>query len=177
MTDQTSTATIVLMGVSGSGKSTVMQRIVERRGWSSAEADHYHSPSNVAKMASGAPLTDEDRWPWLRALAAWIGQREAAGENAVLTCSALKREYRDILRDGHPSVRFVQLTVPREILQARLEQRQDHYMPASLLGSQIVTLEDLHPDEPGFAVRADLPPDTIVDEIETQLGLRRGGTS
>src|SRR5262245_25665629 len=103
--------TVVVMGVSGSGKSTVMTRLVERLGWPSAEGDGFHSDTNVAKMSAGRPLTDDDRWPWLRTIAAWIGQREIAAENAVVTCSALKRPYRDLLRRGHPSVRFVHLVV------------------------------------------------------------------
>ena len=161
--------TVVLMGVSGSGKSTVMARMVERFAWRSAEADDFHPAANVAKMAAGHPLTDEDRWPWLRALAAWIGEREAAGEHGVITCSALTRQYRDVLRDGHPSVRFVHLTAGPEVLTRRMEQRQGHFMPPSLLGSQLATLEALGPDEPGFAVPADLPPDRIVDEIAARL--------
>jgi len=167
--DHRPTVTLVLIGVSGSGKSTVMKRMVERLGWPSVEADELHSAANVAKMAAGRPLTDEDRWPWLKALAAWIGQREAAGENGIATCSALRRAYRDLLRDGHPSVRFVQLAVGPGVLQRRMEQRRGHYMPASLLASQLETFEPLEADEPGLVVSGELPPDEILDEIEARL--------
>lgn len=159
------------MGVSGSGKSTVMRRMVERLAWPSAEADDFHPAANVAKMAAGQPLTDEDRSPWLRALATWIGEREAAGENGVVTCSALRRAYRDLLRDGHPSVRFVHLAVDPEVLERRMTQRRAHYMPPSLLGSQLDTLEALQPDEPGFVVSGELPPDQIVNDIQARFRL------
>src|SRR5262245_3617794 len=159
------------MGVAGCGKSTAMQRMVERFGWPSAEADDFHSEANVAKMSAGRPLTDEDRWPWLRAIAAWIGERETAAENAVVTCSALRRRYRDLLRDGHPSVRFAHLVVDRDVLQRRMAQRRGHYMPLSLLDSQLDTLEPLGDDEPGVVVSGDLPPDRIVDEVVSALHL------
>jgi gluconokinase len=161
--------TIVLMGVSGSGKSTVLKRMHERWAWPSAEADEFHPESSVAKMSSGLPLGDEDRWPWLRALAAWIGAREAAGENCVLTCSALRRGYRDVLREGHPSVRFVHLVAAPDTLQARIEQRLGHYMPASLLGSQLGTLEPLEADEPGMVASTERSPDLVIDDIEAWL--------
>lgn len=161
--------TIVLMGVAGSGKSTLLQRIRERWGWSSAEADEFHSASNVTRMASGLPLTDSDRWPWLRALAAWIGAREAAGEHCVLTCSALRRAYRDVLREGHPSVRFVHLVAAPDTLHARVEGRAGHYMPASLLGTQLEILEPLEADEPGVVVSSERPPDRVIDDIEAWL--------
>jgi gluconokinase len=143
------------MGVSGSGKSTVMAGLRERLDWSSAEADEFHSAANVAKMASGQPLNDDDRWPWLRALAAWIGAREAAGENCLVTCSALKRSYRDLLREGHASVRFVHLVAAADTLQRRIAQRRDHFMPSSLLASQLENLEPLQPDEPGLVVSSE----------------------
>jgi gluconokinase len=163
--------TVVLMGVAGSGKSTVMERMAERFGWPSAEADSFHSAANVAKMSAGRPLTDDDRWPWLRAIATWIGERERHAEAAVVTCSALRRSYRDLLRDGHPSVRFVHLAVDPEVLEQRMAQRRGHYMPASLLGSQLDTLEPLEPGEPGIVVSGELPPDRIVDEIAARLHL------
>jgi gluconokinase len=170
------TVTVVLMGVAGSGKSTVLARMRERLGWPSAEADDVHPATNIAKMSSGQPLNDDDRWPWLRELAAWIGAREAARENAAATCSALKRTYRDVLREGHPSVRFVHLVAAADVLQRRIAQRHDHYMPASLLGSQLETLEALEPDEPGMTISSELPPDQIVDAIETWLNRRRDPT-
>jgi len=161
--------TIVLMGVAGSGKSTVLKRIRERWRWPSAEADEFHMASSVAKMSSGQPLNDEDRWPWLNALATWIGEREAAGENCVLTCSALRRAYRDVLREGHPSVRFVHLVAAPDTLQARVEQRLGHYMPASLLDTQLGTLEALQADEAGMVASTERSPDYVVDDIEAWL--------
>ena len=157
------------MGVSGSGKSTVMARLVERFAWPSAEADDFHPAENVAKMAAGHPLTDADRWPWLRTLAAWIGDREASRENGVITCSALRRPYRDFLRDGHPSVRFVHLAVDRQVLERRMGRRHGHYMPPSLLDSQLATLEALQSDEPGVVLSGELPPDRIADEIAARF--------
>ena len=169
MEDHPATVTIVLMGVSGSGKSTVMKRMVERLGWPSAEGDEFHSVANVAKMASGHALTDEDRWPWLRTLAAWIGEREAAGENAVVTCSALRRVYRDALREDHRSVRFVHLVVDPRVIERRMTGRRGHYMPASLLASQLETLEPLQPDEHGLVVPGELSPDQIADDVEARF--------
>jgi gluconokinase len=167
--DRAAAVVVVLTGVSGSGKTTVMRRMVERLGWPSAEADAFHSRTNIAKMAAGQPLTDQDRWPWLYALAAWIDERERAGENGVVTCSALKRTYRDLLREGRESVRFVHLFVGRETLQRRMEQRRGHYMPPSLLDSQLDTLEPLESDEPGFVISGELSTDAIVDEIQGRL--------
>lgn len=166
--------TIVLMGVAGAGKSTVMAALAERLGWATAEADEFHSPANVAKMRSGEPLTDEDRWPWLDSLATWIGEREAAGggrgENAIVTCSALKRPYRDLLRRGHPSVRFIHLSAPAATLDVRLRGRRVHYMPPALLASQIEALEPLEPDEPGAVVSTDSGPDEVAAEIIYLIG-------
>jgi gluconokinase len=149
------------MGVAGSGKSTVARELATELGWPMAEGDDFHPRANVEKMRSGHPLDDDDRWPWLRSIADWIGRQEAAGQSAVVTCSALKRAYRDLLGAGHPSVRFVHLDVPREVLEQRLGGRQGHYMPASLLDSQLATLQPLGADEPGFAVPAGGPPDEV----------------
>jgi gluconokinase len=146
------TLTLVVMGVSGVGKSSVAAELVARTGWAFVEGDDLHTEANRAKMTAGRPLDDEDRWPWLRRIAGWIGEREADGRSAVVTCSALKRSYRDLLRDGHPSVRFVHLLAPPELIQARVDARQGHYMPPSLLESQLDTLEPLDPDEPGVGV-------------------------
>jgi gluconokinase len=148
------TSTIVVMGVAGSGKSAVMAALVERFGWAHAEADHFHPAANVEKMAAGQPLTDADRRPWLEALAAWIGETELAGHDAILTCSALRRAYRDLLRQGRPSLWFAHLVAPRELLAERIERRTGHYMPLSLLQSQLDTLEPLAPDEPGAEIDA-----------------------
>ena len=106
--------TLVVMGVSGVGKTSVAHALVERTGWAFQEGDDLHPEANRAKMAAGTPLDDDDRWPWLRLIAAWIGEQEAAGRGAVVTCSALRRSYRDLLSDGHPSVRFVHLQASEE---------------------------------------------------------------
>jgi len=148
------TTTIVLMGVSGSGKSTVMDALAQRLGWVAAEGDDFHPAANIAKMRAGHPLTDEDRWPWLLAIAGWIAEQEAAGHDALVTCSVLKRAYRDLLRRGHPSVCFVHLVAPVDVLAERVARRTQHYLPASLLASQLDTLEPLAADEPGAAISA-----------------------
>lgn len=168
--------TLVVTGVSGAGKSTVAAELVRRTGWAFAEGDDLHPAANRAKMAAGHPLDDADRWPWLRHVAGWIGEREAAGQNAVLTCSALKRSYRDLLRAGHPSVRFVHLLAGRDLLAARLVARRDHYMPASLLGSQLDTLQPLQPDEPGVTVASDRDPAAVAALVLAALpGPATGG--
>jgi gluconokinase len=163
------TTTIIVMGVTGCGKSTVMQALADELGWATAEADDFHSPANVEKMRSGTPLTDEDRWPWLEALASWIGERERAGENALVTCSALRRAYRDLLRRDHTSVWFAHLVIEPAVIADRLAHRQGHYMPAALLASQLETLEPLEPDEPGAAIAAHRPPSEIVADILARL--------
>jgi gluconokinase len=155
------------MGVSGSGKSTVAAGLAERLGWEFAEGDDFHPAENVAKMRAGIPLDDEDRWPWLRAVADWIGERERAGRSVVVTCSALKRSYRDVLRDGHPSVWFAHVTVDPDLLRDRIGRRTGHYMPASLLDSQLATLEPLEDDEPGTRVSGDGPPEVVVADLAT----------
>ena len=159
------TTTIVVMGVSGCGKSTVAAELVARTGWVFAEGDDFHPPANVAKMHAGIALTDEGRWPWLTAVAAWIGEQERAGRDAVVTCSALKRSYRDLLRDGHPSVWFAHISVPASVLDDRLRHREGHFMPASLLTSQLATLEPLQADEPGAVIEARATPGEVAEEI------------
>ncbi len=146
--------TLVLMGVAGSGKSSVMDILAERLGWVAAEGDAFHSPTNVRKMRDGHPLDDRDRGPWLTAIGAWISRQERAGLNAIVTCSALKRAYRDRLRDGRPSVWFVHLVAPAPELAERMRHRVGHYMPSSLLASQLADLEPLDPDEPGATLEA-----------------------
>lgn len=158
------TRTLIVMGVSGSGKTTAADELVGRLGWVFAEGDEFHPSANVEKMRAGHPLDDDDRWPWLRAIATWIGEHEQAGTSAVVTCSALKRSYRDLLRAGHDSVWFVHLTVPATVLADRLQHRQGHYMPASLLESQLATLE-LGADEPGSTVPGDVPPSEVAAEV------------
>ncbi|HLM05959.1 MAG TPA: gluconokinase [Blastococcus sp.] len=168
------TTSIVVMGVSGSGKSTVAEKLVERLGWEFAEGDDFHPEANVAKMRAGTPLVDDDRWPWLRSLAGWIGEREQAGRSVVVTCSALKRSYREVLCEGHPSVWFAHVTVDPDVLRDRLEKRTGHYMPSSLLESQIATLEQLQDDEPGAAVSGAGSPDDVVEQLLAALDSERG---
>jgi gluconokinase len=166
--------TIVVMGVSGCGKSTVAATLVDRLGWEFAEGDDFHPPANVEKMRAGQPLDDDDRWPWLRSLADWIGQHEAAGRSVVVTCSALKRSYRDLLADGHPSVWFAHVTADPELIRDRVEHRTGHYMPPSLLDSQLATLVPLEDDEPGARVSGAGSPSSVVTELLAALDAERG---
>ena len=157
---------IVLMGVSGSGKTTVGQRLADALGAGFAEGDAYHPPANVEKMRSGIPLDDADRWPWLERLRAEIDDWLERGQNMVLACSALKQRYREILGGERQGVRFVYLCGAERLIQARLAGRRGHYMPASLLASQLAALE-----EPADAITVDVdrPPDEIVASILTEL--------
>ena len=143
---------VVVMGVSGVGKSTVAKGLSTILGWTFAEGDAFHPEANVEKMASGQPLTDDDRWPWLRNIGDWMSEEIAAGRSGVVTCSALRRGYRDLLREGRPEVVFCHLTADPDLIGERMRHRTDHYMPASMLPSQLASLEPLGPDEPGAAV-------------------------
>ena len=162
---------LIVMGVSGSGKSTVAEALAERLGWRCEDGDKFHPASNVAKMSAGQPLTDDDRWPWLKAIAAEIARTCAAHEHAVVACSALKRAYRDILVSGRRDVRLVFLDGPETLIASRLATRKGHFMPAGLLASQFRTLEPPGADERPFTVSIDAPVETIVDDIERQLKL------
>ncbi|WP_026117608.1 gluconokinase [Nocardiopsis alkaliphila] len=139
----------VFMGVSGSGKTSVAARVADRIGLPFAEADDFHPRSNIEKMESGKPLTDEDRWPWLRELADWMGRHESKGESTVMACSALKRDYRDVLRAGASEVHFLHMHGPSEVIWERMDARDGHFMPPALLRSQLDTLQRLDPDEGG----------------------------
>lgn len=155
---------IIVMGVSGCGKSVVGGRLAEILGAPFAEGDQFHSKANVEKMRNGIPLTDEDRWPWLNAIAEAIDDWRTEGRNAVVACSALKKVYRDILRNGHDDVFIVHLKGTQELIAGRMAKRQHEYMPASLLQSQFDTLEP--PDEATEkVVTVDItpPPDAIVE--------------
>ena len=163
--------TIVLMGVAGVGKSSVMAALQRQLGWPTLEGDSLHAPGNVAKMATGVPLTDADRLPWLRAISEWIGDREAERSSSIVTCSALRRAYRDELRRGHASVWFIHLVAPPDVLERRIRSREGHYMPASLLDSQLATLEPLGRDEPGSVVDAAPSPEAIAERIIDALRL------
>lgn len=160
---------LVVMGVSGCGKSTVGAMLAGRLGWDFGEGDDLHPPENVAKMAAGHPLTDEDRRPWLERVAAWIGEHTAAGRNGIITCSALKRSYRDILRGD--AVVFVYLAGSEEVIAARLASRHGHYMPLSLLHSQLATLEPPGPDEKAIRIDIGPPPAVQAEEIMDKLRL------
>jgi gluconokinase len=144
---------IVVMGVSGSGKSTVGGLLAERLGVPYAEADDFHPPANITKMSAGHPLDDADRAPWLAAIADWIAERGHRG--GVVSCSALRRRYRDRLRQAAPDLFFLHLDGPPELIAARLTARMQHFMPSGLLSSQIETLEPLQPDEAGAVVPID----------------------
>ena len=169
------TLTLVVMGVSGVGKSVVAAELVARTGWEFAEGDDMHPEANRAKMSAGQPLDDEDRRPWLRRIADWIGEQEAAGRSAVVTCSALKRRYRDVLAEGHPSVRFVHLLASRELVQTRVDARKGHFMPPSLLESQLAALEPLGPDEPGVGVDTTGTPADVAARALERLGVTGSG--
>jgi len=160
-----------MMGVSGSGKSTIADKLAERTGWKYEDGDKFHPPSNVAKMSAGHPLTDEDRWPWLQAIAAEIDRACAAGEHAVIACSALKRAYRDILVHGRNDVRIVYLRGTQVLIAERLARRKHHFMPADLLASQFKTLEPPEASENAVTVSIDAPVEAIVDDIVRQLRL------
>ncbi|WBB67946.1 gluconokinase [Micromonospora sp. WMMD812] len=153
---------VVVMGVSGAGKTTVARGISELTGLLFAEADEFHSAANVARMRSGVPLDDDARWPWLRDLAAWMADRGTEGRSTVLACSALKRSYRDVLRQGPPAVDFVHLDGSAEIIRDRLARRTGHYMPASLLESQLAILEPGEPDESVLVLDVSLTADDLV---------------
>jgi gluconokinase len=165
---------VIVMGVSGSGKTTVAKGIADRMHWRFKEGDELHPKANVEKMARGEPLTDEDRWPWLDAIGRWLDECAAAGESAVLTCSALRRTYRDRLRSGRPGVRFCHVVASPDLIRERLEHRRGHYMPASLLPSQLATLEDLDDDEPGVTVSAEGEPADVLAAALHALGLSKG---
>jgi gluconokinase len=162
---------LIVMGVSGSGKSTIADKLAERIGWRCEDGDKFHPASNIAKMSAGHPLTDEDRGPWLQAIADEIDRLCKAGERAVIACSALKRAYRDILVHGRNDVRIVYLKGTQQLIADRLAKRKGHFMPAGLLESQFKTLEPPAPEEHPVTVSIDASVDTIVDDIVRQLGI------
>lgn len=160
---------IIVMGVSGSGKSTVGLGLARRLGWDFRDGDSFHPPANVAKMRSGAPLTDDDRWPWLDAIGAHVAELEHTGGHVVIACSALKRVYRDRLRASGARLRFVHLDGSYALIDARMRARRDHFMPASLLESQFATLEPPAADEHAVTVAIEEDPDAIVAAILARL--------
>ncbi|MGO9221600.1 MAG: gluconokinase [Streptosporangiaceae bacterium] len=162
---------VVVAGVSGSGKSTVGYLLAGRLGWPFTDADALHPAANIAKMRAGHPLSDADRRPWLAAVAARMDEFAAAGESAVMACSALKHSYRDELLAGRPEARMVFLHASRELLEARLGTRHGHFFPATLLDSQLADLESPQPAEHLLVLDAATPPDQAVDEIIRRLQL------
>lgn len=160
---------VVVMGVSGSGKTTVAERLADRLGVTAAEADEFHPPANIEKMSAGHPLDDEDRAPWLASIARWLAEQRAAGRPAVITCSALKRRYRDTLRGAGDQVRFLHLAGPQDVVAERMSGRRGHFMPAELLDSQYADLEPLGADEAGLTVDVTRSVDDIVDRAVTAL--------
>jgi len=159
------------MGVSGCGKSTVAALLAGRLGWAFEEGDALHPPANVAKMAAGHPLTDDDRWPWLELVAEWIEGQLDNGENGIVTCSALKRSYRDLLGRRGSNIVFVYLAGDQETIANRLAVRHGHFMPSSLLDSQFADLEEPAPDEPSLRVDVGAAPEVIAEDIVTKLDL------
>jgi gluconokinase len=160
---------LVVMGVAGAGKTTVGEALAQRLGWRYQEGDALHPPENIAKMHSGHPLDDEDRKPWLAAVAACIDAWRREGASGVVTCSALKRAYRNAIIGGRPGVRLVYLRGERRVLAARLTGRTDHFMPPALLDSQLATLEPPSPDEHPIEVSIDMPTERIVERIVAAL--------
>jgi ribose 5-phosphate isomerase A len=156
---------LVIMGVSGAGKSAVAQELAARLGWPFEEGDALHPEANVAKMHAGIPLTDADRQPWLERVAAWIDGQRAKKQPGIITCSALKRSYRQIIIGDRPEVRLVYLRGGRDLIAQRLATRTGHFMPASLLQSQFDTLEEPDPGEDPLTVDVEPPPAQIAEEI------------
>ena len=161
---------LVFMGISGSGKSTVAEAVRVRLGWEMAEGDDFHPPANVEKMRQGTPLTDTDRWGWLESLADWTAERDARGEPTFITCSALRWAYRDVLRRGGEGTFFVHATGDKHLILDRMNAR-DHFMPPSLLESQLDTLEPLQPGEQGMDVDPELPVDRLAAMVLARLDL------
>jgi gluconokinase len=165
-----SPSVVVVMGVSGCGKSTIAAMLAHRLNWIFEEGDWFHPPSNVEKMHGGVPLTDEDRWPWLHGIAAWIDATRRVGNHGIVACSALKRAYRDILVGERPDVRIVYLKGERDLIARRLAARDGHFMPPALLDSQFATLEEPQADEHPIVVSIVPHPREIVAEIVKKLG-------
>jgi gluconokinase len=163
---------VVVMGVSGTGKSTVGTAVADRLGWPFVEGDDLHPRSNVVKMESGEPLTDADRAPWLVAIRELAVEESAAGRSAVITCSALKRQYREALGEGGDEMFFVHLDADQDVLEPRMAKRERHFMPAALLTSQLDTLESLADDEDGTVVDVGQPVDEVVAEVHRAVSER-----
>ncbi|MGW4731309.1 gluconokinase [Streptomyces shenzhenensis] len=165
---------VVVMGVAGTGKTTIGPLLAARLGVPYAEGDDFHPPANIAKMSAGTPLDDADRWPWLDAIGGWAHGR--AGLGGVVSSSALKRSYRDRLRAAAPGIVFVHLTGDRALIEDRMSHRQGHFMPTALLDSQFATLQPLEPDEPGVTVDVSGSPDEITERAVAALAALPGTT-
>jgi gluconokinase len=165
---------VIAMGVSGSGKTTVAAGIARQTGWILLEGDSFHPPANIAKMKAGIPLTDEDRWPWLQAIAAKEDALQAAGQSAVVACSALRRAYRDILIGRRPDAVLVYLRGSKALIEERMRARKGHFMPPALLDSQFATLEAPNPDENPIIVDIDGPPEETIAAAVAKLKERLG---
>jgi carbohydrate kinase (thermoresistant glucokinase family) len=162
-------ASVIVMGVSGSGKTTVGTLLAARLKWDYEDADGFHPAANIERMQKGVALTDEDRMPWLRAIAAWIDRTREAGGHGVVSCSALKRRYREILTANRPDVRLVYLKGDEALIAGRMAARRGHFMPSSLLRSQFDALEEPAADENPITVPIELPPHEIVARILAEL--------
>lgn len=162
---------VVVMGVSATGKTTVAEGLAEELGCEFVEGDSLHPSANIAKMTQGVPLTDEDRWPWLAAIAAWIDARRAAHQPGVVTCSALKRRYREALSDGRPEVRIVLLDGDPDLIGRRITARHGHYMRPEMLASQFNDLERPEPDEQVTTIEVRGTPAEVVEHVIEALGL------
>lgn len=165
------------MGVSGSGKSTVAQGLSDATGWEFAEGDDFHAEASVEKMRHGIPLDEQDRWPWLEAIGEWIDVKLATRESAVVSCSALRRAYRDLLRRDRPQVRFLHVVAGTQEIRDRIEQRSGHYMPPSLLASQVALLQPLAADEPGVEISSEGTPAHVLERALQALGLAEHPTT
>jgi gluconokinase len=153
---------LIVMGPAGIGKTTTAQLLSSRLGWLFAEGDRFHPRANIDRMSRGLPLDDADRSPWLASIRDWVSQQAEAGRSVVVTCSALRRSYRDILREAQADVRFVELVAGQNVVASRMAGRSGHFMPPSLLASQFAALESLQPDEAGVRIAADEPPEVVV---------------
>ncbi|HJZ32525.1 MAG TPA: gluconokinase [Hyphomicrobiaceae bacterium] len=168
---------IVLMGVSSSGKSTIGARLAKLLDWPFRDADSFHPAANIEKMRAGIPLEDSDRWPWLDAIAHWIDQQLSKGQSAIVSCSALKRSYRQRLIGDRRNVRLVFLKGSFELIKKRMQQRRGHFMPLSLLHSQFQVLEEPEADEHAITVSISAPPQRVAHRIISALGLATAGRS
>jgi carbohydrate kinase (thermoresistant glucokinase family) len=171
MTEMTSPLVIVLMGVAGCGKSTTGAALSKALGWPFRDADSFHPPANIAKMSQGLPLTDDDRAPWLAAIANWIDERCEGGEPGIVSCSALKRAYRQRIIGARRGVRLVYLKGDMALIGSRLQARKHHFMPVVLLESQFATLEEPRADERPLIVSVAVSPRRVVGTILERLGL------